>query len=674
VVRDKLWFFAAARDQSTTTQNTLAETGIPFSAQNDNERYELKLTANLSDRHSLQGTYIENTTSGSQPSLNVSATLDTIIEPEFPNDLLVGRYAGVWTNALFAEVQYSEKNFAFNDFGGTSTDIRDSPIQCLTFNCRYNAPFFDATDPEDRNNEQLAGSVSYFLDAGAAGSHDLKGGFERFNNIRTGGNSQSATDVVFFADPLLDDQGNVVLTADGKAIPSFVPGQSLGVLWEASRGSRFEIETDAAYINDRWRLGDHWSFNIGARYEQVTNQGSDDIDVVDADRLVPRLATTYDVKGDGRYTVTGTYAEYAGSYNLSLWTAGSNTGNPAYLYGPYIGPAGQGLDFAPGFDLGSYDLFIAGSPTQNVRFGDGIRSPVTEEWTVSGGTALGKSGYLELTFQNRDANDLVENFTTLGNGTTQIIVGGVPGPLADNVVYRNTDLADRKYQALVLTGRYDLTSRWRVEGHWTRQLKNDGNYEGEAGQTIGGSGIGDFPELFDPARNFPRGRLDEFQRDLIRVWTTYALELGRAGDLGLGLLVNYNSPTTYSLAAQNVPLTAEQLARNPGYASPPFNQTLFFGERGSEEFRGFTTVNASATYSLPVLTRFEPWIKLDVRNLLNDDTQIGWNTTVVPNFDGPLDELGLPTTFTRGSNFGNPRNNADFVTPREFRLSAGIRF
>lgn len=677
LVKDKLWFFLAGRDQSNSNQITLLQTGIPFTQETEDQRLEGKLTANLSERHSLQATFIDNDTSGSQPSLGSTATLDATINASFPNDLFVARYAGIWTDSLFTEVQYSEKNFSFEGFGGTSTDIQDSPFLCLTLNCQYNAPYFDATDPEDRNNEQLAASASYFLQTAGAGSHDVKVGFERFNNIRTGGNSQTATDATFFADFVLDAAGNPVLDANGKAIPIFTPGASLGVLWDANRGSRFEIETDALYVNDRWTLGDHWSFNLGARYESVTNQGSDNIDVVDADRLVPRVSAAYDVKGDGRYTVTGSYAEYGSAYNLSLWTNGVSTGNPAYLYGPYVGPAGQGVDFAPGFDLDNYLLVLAGSPTQNVRFADGVKSPVTREWTLSGGMALGQSGYLELSYQNRDADDLLEDFILLENGTTQIVVEGVPGPVADNIVFDNSNVSDRRYEALILTGRYDFTPNWAIQGHWTHQLENNGNYEGENGQQIitsGAGGVGDFPELFNEARNFPSGRLDEYQQDRIRLWTTYQLDLNRFGGLGLALLLNHDSPTTYSLSAANVGLTAEQLARNPGYAQPPLNQTLYFGERGSEEFDGFTTLDASATYRVPFAQRFEPWLKLDVRNLFNDDTQIGWNTTVVPNFNGPLDELGLPTTFTRGANFGNPRNNADFVIPRELRLSAGIRF
>ena len=66
-------------------------------------------------------------------------------------------------------------------------------------------------------------------------------------------------------------------------------------------------------------------------------------------------------------------------------------------------------------------------------------------------------------------------------------------------------------------------------------------------------------------------------------------------------------------------------------------------------------MDESELCSLPILKRFEPWIKFDVRNILNDDTQIGWDHTIIPitkNPDGtpaPVDQFGLPTTFRKAS-------------------------
>jgi carboxypeptidase family protein/TonB-dependent receptor-like protein len=684
ILKDKLWFFTAGRYNDATTPLSLTRTNINFNSTRKDERYEGKLTANISDSHSLQASYINNSTKATTRPLTSTSTLDAIVHPEYPNDLKVGRYSGVLGTAAFLEAQYSEKKFQFKNAGGTSTDIRDSPFTCRTLSggCHYNGPYFDSTDPEDRDNKQFSGSFSYFLDTGAIGTHNLKVGGERFDNIRTGGNSQSATSFTFATDPLIDSRGNIILDANGHAIPVFTPGfgfLTYAVFWDAQRGSRIQIRTDSLYINDDWKLNEHWSFNLGGRYEQTSDENTDNVQVVDVDVVTPRLAVSFDPLGDGKYRFDATYAQYTGSYNLALWTAAVNTGNPGYLYGPYLGPPGQGRNFAPGFDLNNYLLVLAGSPTQNVVFGDNIHTPVTDEYTFSAGTQLPKGGFLRLTYQNRKTDSLLEDFITIDQGTVDVVVGGVTAT-TDRKVYRNSNVSFREYEALLLQGRYRITPNWSVEGNWSHQFKNDGNYEGEAGQTISPSGVGDYPEILHASRNFPSGHLDEFEQDVARAWTIYNWNVGRFGDLSFSLLGQYNSPKTYSLTRSSVNLTAIQRAADPGYAQPPSTQTIYFGARGSQEFNDWYTFDTAITYSLPFLKRFEPWIKVDVRNLLNDDTLIAWDRTILPIFrnsanpNAPVDEFGLPTTFNRASSFGNARSANDYVTPREYRFSAGIRF
>ena len=70
-----------------------------------------------------------------------------------------------------------------------------------------------------------------------------------------------------------------------------------------------------------------------------------------------------------------------------------------------------------------------------------------------------------------------------------------------------------------------------LAAHWTLQMKNHGNFEGEAANQPGAPSLfGDYPESFSADRNFPYGRLDDFQRHKIRAWTTYLLDVGRFGD------------------------------------------------------------------------------------------------------------------------------------------------
>jgi hypothetical protein len=225
-----------------------------------------------------------------------------------------------------------------------------------------------------------------------------------------------------------------------------------------------------------------------------------------------------------------------------------------------------------------------------------------------------------------------------------------------------------------------VTDRWFVGGHWTVQLRNHANFEGEAANQPGNySIIGDRPEFYTAERHFPFGRTDDFQRSKARLYSTYDLKLGVVGTVTVGGVYRYDSPQTFSYAAANVAITPQQLARNPGYARPPTTQTLFFGERGIGEFESSHLMDFSLHYDVPIYKRARPFLKAELRNAFNKQPLIGFNTTISADANSPRDSLGLPTGYTRGSNFGTPLNNHTATAPhvpfpREFRISLGLRF
>jgi hypothetical protein len=218
-----------------------------------------------------------------------------------------------------------------------------------------------------------------------------------------------------------------------------------------------------------------------------------------------------------------------------------------------------------------------------------------------------------------------------------------------------------------------------VAGHYTYQFRNYGNFEGEnPNQPAVSSDFGDYPEILVPSRSFPLGRLNDFQRHKARAWTTFEQRLGRFGGLNLGLLWRYDSALTYSIAAGNQPVSDVQASRDPGYAQPPTLQTLYFGDRGVGDFEGAHLFDVALTYDLPLFRSFRPYVKLDVRNVFDDQTLGagigGFNTTILPDEDGPVDADGIPTTYTEGPNFGKATGNNSYPIPREFRVAVGFRF
>src|SRR5262249_40201454 len=156
----------------------------------------------------------------------------------------------------FVEAQFSRKTFGFRNAGGTSTVFADSPFLTLgragiPSGRLYNAPYFDANDPEDRNNKQYTAAISYFLTTGSTGRHDLKMGGEYYTSTRTGGNSQSATSYRFNVDPIVSN-GVPVLDSNSRMIPNFQPGLTSIDNWIAVRGAEINLNTLSIFLNDRW--------------------------------------------------------------------------------------------------------------------------------------------------------------------------------------------------------------------------------------------------------------------------------------------------------------------------------------------------------------------------------------------------------------------------------------
>ena len=79
-------------------------------------------------------------------------------------------------------------------------------------------------------------------------------------------------------------------------------------------------------------------------------------------------------------------------------------------------------------------------------------------------------------------------------------------------------------------------------------------------------------------------------------------------------------------------------------------------------------------WELPIWREARPWLKAEVYNVLNNDTLLTWDTTIDPNYDGPVDELGIPTSYTEGPRFGEATSAGDYPNGREYRIALGFRF
>jgi hypothetical protein len=687
IVRDRLWFFGAMRLSETTDATPLPQTNVANSLGTENKRGEIKFTGTAAANHTLQGGYLNNsTTQTDRPSFTFTIDKNAIGSRSLPNWFAYGNYRGILRNDLLVEAQFSQRKFQFKDNGGSATAIVDSPIITLTQTLgHYNAQYFDATDPENRNNQQLTGNLTYFLNRERGGRHEIKVGYEWFRSQRTGGNSQSSTGYVFDADYATDAGGSPIYDAQGYLIPVFSPGDTLIENWLPTRGAELNVDNNSIFAQDHVVINNRWSADLGFRFEKVRSEATGGIVGVDTDTWVPRLATAYDVKGNGKHIIHLTYGWYAGRYNEAQVGNNNNVGNPNLLLGVYTGPAGQGRNFAAGFNPANYVTAVGQFPTENIFFEPGLQSPTSKEFSASYGIdLLNGRGYLETTYVHRDVDNIIEDFIDIANGTTTVVVDGFEVGTFTNIVYRNTDLAWRQYDGMLFQGRYNINNRWTVNGHYTLQLTNDGNYEGEGTNTPGATGrLGDYPEIFNEPRNYAEGRLDDFQRHKTRLWTVYNMGMGRYGDTSVSALWRIDSGTTYSNASLNQGITPTQLSKiaAAGYPDAPASQTLFYEGRGTGKYKGFQVADLAATYNIPVFRNLRPYFNVTIFNAFNNQTLIRWANTVSQDPTTSLDANGLRTGFRKSATYGLANNNNQFPVPsiggtggRTWRMAVGFRF
>lgn len=671
IVSDRAWFFFSGRTQNSETPVTLAQTAAQITQQDEQYRWDAKVTASPMTNQTLQLQYMNRRQQSVRQSLPITIDPTAIDTQDTPGNLLVTNWNGVVSKKLFATAQYSRKQ-NHPRFGNTSTRLQDSPFLTIgrvsPGGLHFGPNYFDRTDPEDRDNSQFTGSVSYFGSKPSLGTHDIKAGVEVFSLVLRGGNSQSSTGYLFNTD-YASANGVPLTEPSGRVIPVWIPGSTTVGNTLPTRGAELDLTTTSFYVQDRWIPTARLTVDAGLRFEHVTSDATD-VAPISAQSIAPRLAATYSLRESGNTTLGASYAHYSGRYTSSIFGKNTPVGNAGRVTSVYNGPAGQGYDFAPAYDLSNYTVTSGSFPTANIFLDENLESPLTREFTVSATQQIGARGAARAMYVWRNATGLIESFidNPTAAGRTTVTQNGTTFGTFDNVYYRNSDEAIRRYQGLELSTNYDR-ARWSAAAQWTIQLKNEGNYEGEAANQPGQAGpIGDYPEIL-VARDYPMGRVDDFQRHKVRAWMTYRQGLGHFGSVDVTPLWRYNSALTYSLAAASVPLSAIQRSRNPGYARLPGSgangsQTLFFGERGSQEFAGYGLFDLAATYQVPVWKTLRPWVKLEVLNALNNDKLIKWDTTITVDPNSALDADGLPTSYIKGPRFGTGTATSNYPAPR----------
>ena len=734
ILKDRLWFFGAGRqakvsDQQSTVQVTSTtnplrnRSAINYTHSDDQKRYEGKVTGQITAKHSIVASYLKVTeTEGNNVFPPVYDTA-SLVNRSLPNALYSAHYNGIITNNFLLEGQYSRRTFAFVNSGSIYKDLVKGTLLLdrSNGNTRFNSPTFcGVCATETRDNGEYLVKGSYYLNTKSLGNHNFVAGLDNFKEKRFAENHQSGSDFrIFVTGANFDANGNI--------FPVFNPSNTF-IRWTPIfvKGHQDKQQTQSAFVNDKWDFNQHWSFNVGARYDKN--------DAVDANGNVaskdnafsPRLTAIYDVKGNGRHRVTASYNQYVSRIvGGNVGDQNQSAGSPGAIDYSYGGPIINGSDNPTGTAMGdaltqvfawfasqcggivngTIDatkcpnslLFPGGArnvPGFVAVYNGRLKSPSVGEVTLGYGAQIGATGYAKVDLISRSWKNFYAGEVTTATPKTQTPLG----IKVDETVVVNSSDIKRTYRGV------QFQTQWHpsrlnlgLNYTWSKLRGNDEGETGPNGPVVNTPLSLFYPEFQGYAQRLPVGYLLADQRHRARAWIGYDLGLGVLGSLNLSALQSYDSGRPYPTVFLTNTRSFAGAPSQAGYAGGAPSTGNYYVCRDCNRFAASNSTDLAANYSLPI-TRAQVFVRAVVTNVLNHHALCGcgvdWagngattanpgvSTTVTgspqnsamkpfnPFTDTPVEG----TNYAKASNFGQATSFFGYQASRTYGFSVGARF
>lgn len=702
IVRDKLWFFGAARlttPKQETSQTTFA-TNIVYPNVRDQKRYEGKLTYSLTNNHTLKAAYtrIEDSEDGNK--FNVIMDLASLVNRKTPQDLLSVNYTGILSPKFFVEGQYSRRQFTFVGSGSQFTDLIKGTLLLdqSRSNARFNSPTFcGVCTDEGRDNQNIIAKATYFASTSSMGSHNIVGGVDMFDDKRLANNHQSGSDFRVYATSAIIRGTEVFPVFDENTVIRWTP------IFVESEGNRFR--TVSGFVNDTWTLNKHFTFNLGLRWDKNDGKDSQGSVVVKDSAFSPRVSATFDPTGNGNWTINAAYAQYVAAIANGVGDSASAGGQPATIDFEYLGPeVNLGNPANPQTSAQAlqtlFDWFQANGGTNRETLGapsipglntiitDTLKSPNSRDYTLGFTRRLGNRGSVRVDGIYRRFHDFYATRTDLTTGK----VTNDAGQTFDLGVVVNEDgLLKREYKGLNFQLSYRPVDRFHFGALYSIG-KAFGNFEGETGASGPvASSILSYPEYLDARWFAPEGELLGSIRHKARVFATWDAPVPSAiGHVSLGLLQHYRSGAKYGGAGT---IDTRRYVTNPGYATPPSNVTYWFTARDAFQLDDLWQTDLSLNWGRRFFKDAEIFFRGTVLNVMGRDKLTNFfdancgtggciSTTIQTNRQvtslarfNPFSETPVEgVNWRKGPTFGQPLSRFAYQTPRTYQFSVGIRF
>jgi outer membrane receptor for ferrienterochelin and colicin len=729
-IKDRLWFHVAAYTQDTASAGNIStasthptEMGMGFTQDTERLYLQGKLTWRVNDDHALVVSYSNNEVTTNNRAQFTMGEIKALGEQGEASGILNVAWRATWSSDLNTEVRfgYKDQSLGSGPKAGTRNpnNLEDSVVRTYGAspqNVYYNTyPFAQRDNPEHRDNQTANIKASYFLND-MMGTHQIDAGFDYYKGIRSGINQQSITGYTFFVFRMLDP------TATGDepyAAPNFV------IKWPGDPAESTSTSM-GLYINDKWKLNNHWAFQIGFRFDNYSAEATDTKQTSGASGFSPRLGVTYDVLGDQQIILKASYCIYNAAVLEVITGAVSGAANIGQVEWDWTGPGGYGpTNYQPRrevFNLDNYQDFQGSyNPLVNIFINPDMKAPTCDEIQLSAAYSLKTAdygnGYLSLTYVNRSWKNMID--VSSGNNPINTVPDpdGPEYPPFYTSYWDNEPLAKRDYNALELMADWTF-GRLHIGGNITWS-KLEGNYEGEGSSSPGsGQGLSNWREFYnDYKMEDGKPVLDEdgdpIHTGVFRVDKLYDSEVMDP----VGFLA-YHKPVTMTWTADYtsdnkfgrttfgfIYTRSSGLPYGRGRTVPasiihPLMPYTEYGRNSSQNWnnqRTFGSYNSSAYHDLAIThdfdlfkvagTQVRGFAKIVIYNVFNHQQLLTW---AEPGFKAvtaaELEEYGVtsydqldkvPWVEDPGLGVNQRRGyvaNTNMGAPRTFSLSFGLRF
>lgn len=638
-LRNRAWFFATYElTQNTSPQRqTVGQIPEDYQQVREDRFTNVRGTVQLRDGHTAWVKYYQSPSDGFVLDYwGASGEREALTSQNQNAKNWAAQWSGVIRNTWAMEAAFADYDslITVTSFE-KSGRLANAPIFNLADSKYYNGATFDGFVKRPRQQFNVA---SNWFRTWRGRAHNLKVGYD-FQNVESGAQFDYPNRQLYIADNYIQ-ASNTAVFGPSSARRDYDSGPSVST-------GKFH----AVYARDKFEMADRLSVEAGVRWDKQSGESDIGAGTVDTQVLSPRVSGTYDVAGDGKSLIVGSYGLYYASILQGFSDAFAQVAQQAN-YDNYVW-SGTAFVF-------SNRVQVSGS---TFRPNLDLTPARMDEFTIGFERQFGRDMGGRVRFITRDWRNLIDDLRSFN----------ADGSIRREVV--NYDAAERRYRGIqfILEKRY--ANGWNAQGSYTYS-RTRGNH---------------FDNTFSPLGDY----IDAQCR------TTVDPTVGTGGLISCAEVQNGANKTGAPIYDR-----PHNFKFNAAYVRPfgPVNLTVagvteFISKRRYERqrvvnvLRPGTLVNAgpTATYfyeqrgasALPGLENYldfateltwkiagtqEAGFKAEIFNLTNNEEKIISNNVA---WCGTTANAACATAV---ENFGKASARGSFLQPRRYRFSLIYRF